>query len=249
MLPAGKRLRLSLFCILLIASVALLASGCLWGRVIDSDTGAPIAGASVSYVDSYGHTGTAITNSGGLYWFDSAAGPVPALGPVTINVSAPGYAPFSQPTLVQYDDNPNASLANLSSFWEVRSFSLVPQGSQQPTADLAVTDLFPDNMPQGEIFVRITNNGPDSLDGVAADLSCGVTREPRLCVGNACQPISFASLNFISISLDPGQTGIFDTGLPVNTDAFTYIAECTVEAPTDDPDPANNSYSEPIPGP
>lgn len=101
----------------------LLASACLWGVVRDTTNGAPIAGAAVTYVDSQGHSGTAITGPNGLYSFDPSVGPVS--GPVTVNVSAPGYHPLSAPVLVQYNDNPHASLVNLASFWEVQHFGLI----------------------------------------------------------------------------------------------------------------------------
>jgi Carboxypeptidase regulatory-like domain len=236
----------SLFAALLVAATALLASGCLWGKVIDSDTGAPIPGASVSYVDSYGHTGTAITNSGGLYWFDSAAGPVPALGPVTLSVNAAGYAPFSQPTLVQYDDNPNASLANLSSFWDVQSFVLAPSGTR---TDMAVTDLFPDNQPSGTLWARITNNGPGSLVSAGIQLSCEAARYRRAyCERVELGPLIAEGMN----TSDPGQTTTANTAMGLDTSTYWYQATCSVQplkGSYSDPNPVNDFYTELIPSP
>ena len=102
----------------------------------------------MTYVDSNGNTGTATTNNKGLYAFDSAAGPIPAAGRVTLSVSAAGYNSLSLPTLVQYDDNPNASLANLSSFWDVQLLLGLLE-RQRRRRDVAATDLFADNPPQG----------------------------------------------------------------------------------------------------
>ena len=71
MTSATNRLHSLFFLIsLLTVGAALLTTGCLWGVVTDATTGAPISGASVTYVDSNGNTGTATTNSKGLYAFD-----------------------------------------------------------------------------------------------------------------------------------------------------------------------------------
>jgi len=152
MMSATNRLHCLSFLICLVtAALALVTSGCLWGTVLDSQTNSPLVGANVSYVDSYGHTGAATTNSWGLYSFDSAAGQTPALGPVTFNVSAPGYDPLSAPRLVQYNDNPNASLANLSSFWEVQGFGLTPSGTPSPPCTL-LKSLFGQTLTPGASF-------------------------------------------------------------------------------------------------
>ncbi len=106
------------------AAIALFASGCLWGVVRDSETGNGIAGVSVTYTDSNGNTATATTESHGLYSFDIADGPIPAAGPVSFEVSKTGYETLTAARTVQYNDNPNATLENLSSFWEVQHFDL-----------------------------------------------------------------------------------------------------------------------------
>jgi len=248
MMLASSRLRCTF--LLLSAGTVLFTTGCLWGKVIDSDTGAPIPGARVSYVDSYGHTGTATTNGKGLYAFDLAAGPIPAAGPVTLNVNAAGYAPFSQPTLlqylVQYDDNPNANLANLSSFWDVQSFVLAPSGTR---TDMAVTDLFPDNQPSGTLWARITNNGPGSLLSAGIQLSCEAARH-RIAY---CDRVTLGPLIAEGINTsDPGQTTTTNTAMGLDTSTYWYEATCSVrplKGSYSDPNPVNDSYMEIIPPP
>ena len=245
MLPAANRLRrMSLLYTLLIAGMALLASSCLWGRVVDSSTGAGIQGATVSYTDSYGHTGTATTNSTGLYWFDSATGPIPALGPVTIDVSAPGYSALSLPTLVQYNDNPNASVANLSTFWDVQSFFLLPSGAAATTADIAVTDLFPDNQPQGAMWARITNNGPDTLNGEQVSV---VWAEHRFTLTGPSTEEHFTDNTQYTLNLAPGQTQEVYLGIQIDTSRYRY--DFTVQASAVgfvDPAAGNNVYQESV---
>ena len=246
MMSATNRLhRLFLLISLLTAGAALLATGCLWGVVKDGATGAPVSGASVTYVDSYGHTGTATTNSKGLYAFDLAAGSIPAAGPVTLTVSASGYDTVSLPTLVQYDDNPNASLANLSSFWDVQSFVLAPSGTR---TDMAVTDIYPDNQPSGVLWARITNNGPDSLVNAAVQVSCEATGHST----SICQEGTTSAEVSGIVSSNPGETKTVNTNVATDTSLHWYEATCTVQplnGSYSDPNTLNDSYTEIIPPP
>jgi hypothetical protein len=100
----------------------------MWGVVKDANTGAAIPGAQVSYTDSQGHSATTVTNAAGFYSFDQASGSNPAVGPANFAVTAPGYQSLTEPRSVQYNDNPNASLSNLSTFSEVQHFDLAPSG-------------------------------------------------------------------------------------------------------------------------
>ncbi len=126
--------------LLLLPVLAVLASACMWGVVRDANTGVGIQGATVTYTDSFGRTGTTTTGVGGLYSFDSAKGAIPAIGPVDIQVSASGYASIDATRIVQYNDNPNATVANLSSFWDVESFDLHP-GSLTGTINTLISGV------------------------------------------------------------------------------------------------------------
>src|SRR4030042_7175450 len=131
MLNGRNRPRYRLVILIALSAVlAFLFSGCLWGLVTDADTNAPIAGATVSYTDSHGHTAPTTTDAHALYSFDQADGPYPATGPVAFEISAPGYDPKTNTRLVGYNDNPNASFANPSSFWEVQNFTLQPTAAE-----------------------------------------------------------------------------------------------------------------------
>jgi hypothetical protein len=105
-------------------ALVVLMTGCMWGVVTDVNTGAPVPGATVSYTDSQGRSGTATTDANGLYAFDSASGPIPAVGPASFVVSAGGYDTVSTTRELAYDDNASGTRANPSSMWEVQNFSL-----------------------------------------------------------------------------------------------------------------------------
>jgi WD40 repeat protein len=116
--------------IVISAAVAFLLSGCMWGFVTDAGSGDPIGGATVSYTDAKGHTGSTTTSAIGLYSFDQAVGPYPAPGTAAMEISAPGHDTLTTTLVAAYDDNPNATLADLSSFWEARSFGLQPTAAE-----------------------------------------------------------------------------------------------------------------------
>lgn len=113
------------------------------------------------------------------------------------------------------------------------------------TADLAVTDLYPDNQPQGKVFARITNNGPDSLSSANIQLSCSVEITDYISGAKT----AIVTLNTITLSLNPGQTKAFDTGISVETNKYWYKITCDTQVPFKDPNAGNDSYTEIIPPP
>jgi hypothetical protein len=107
----------------------LLTCGCMWGHVTDANTGLDVPGATVSWVDAYGNSGSEMTGlfwAPGLYVFDCKVGGVSHYNPVTFHVTAPGYSPLVVQREILYDDNPDASFDDCSSFWAINDFSLVP---------------------------------------------------------------------------------------------------------------------------
>lgn len=106
-------------------TAGFLGSGCLWGVVRDAETGVGVPGATVSYTDSMGQTGSTTTGQGGLYAFDQASGPVPGAGAVNFQVSVLSYETLLETRLIEYGDNPDATAASLSTLWEIQNFDLV----------------------------------------------------------------------------------------------------------------------------
>jgi hypothetical protein len=109
-------------------------------------------------------------------------------------------------------------------------------------ADLAVTDLFPQSLPTGEVYARITNNGPDSLVNAPAQLECSYTATPS---GGAPWTQAFPLVP-ITVSLVPGETKVFDTQILVATDLVGYDVKCKLFCAYD-PQKTNNTYNVTIP--
>jgi hypothetical protein len=113
----------------MLAGLALLLTGCAWGVVTDAETGAAIEGASVIWIDSTGAAGAMVTGDNGLYRFDATLGDrIPATGPATFIVIAPGYNTLVVTRDVEYDDND-------VNIWEIQSFEL----TRKPTPTATVT--------------------------------------------------------------------------------------------------------------
>ncbi len=114
-----------------------------------------------------------------------------------------------------------------------------------PTADTAPTDLFPQNLPQGKVYVRITNNGPDTLTNASVQLVCTGVATAYVDGAKSAMPVARQS---ITVNLNPGQTTEFDTGISIDTTQYWYVLTCNLERPDyHDPNPTNESYSETIP--
>jgi hypothetical protein len=81
------------------------------------------------------------TNANGFYAVDIADGPVPKSGPVSFQLAGVGYQPLTAARMVGYDDNANASFANLSSFWEKQDFALTSAGMKISVIELQSIDI------------------------------------------------------------------------------------------------------------
>jgi hypothetical protein len=126
-------------CAAAFVGLGLLITGCAWGVVTDAETGEPVEGARVIYVDSEGTANAKETGESGLYRFDAVEGDrIPAKGPTTFVVLAPGYQVLRVERDLGYDDNDLGT-------WEIQNFQLTrlhtptrtPTAS--PSASMTVT--------------------------------------------------------------------------------------------------------------
>jgi hypothetical protein len=116
-----------------------------------------------------------------------------------------------------------------------------------PTADLAVTDLFPQHAPMGKLHLRITNHGPDTLTGASVTIYCG-GQSTHLATGVKTS-IPSSSQGSFNISISPGQTHEFPTQIDLDLNTFSYDLCCDFIGDSTeftDPNPSNNAYSEHI---
>jgi hypothetical protein len=150
------------FLLLLGLVLAFVTSGCMWGVVRDADTGKPLAGVRVTITDTQGQTLTTTTDANGLFGFGAPVSASPARGPVNFQVDTPGYPTINETRDVLYDDNPNASFANMQSFWDVQTFNLSrgPGGYHSDEGGFGVT--FPADWETQEEGTAVGASAPNS---------------------------------------------------------------------------------------
>jgi branched-chain amino acid transport system substrate-binding protein len=146
---------------LLVAGLALLATGCAWGVVADSTTGQPVPGARITFQDSEGGSGTTFTGDGGLYAFEIQKGSIPARGTSTYKVTAPGYQPLTVQRQVEYDDNAAGT-------WEAQHFALqpIPGGTLKIGLLMPFTGGLSGFGPEFEKAARLAANHINAAGGV-----------------------------------------------------------------------------------
>jgi len=110
--------------------------------------------------------------------------------------------------------------------------------------DLAVTDIFPENLPFGDLKVRITNHGPTPLTTYPAEVIChahGVSWG-----GPAHGEEDRNSHQQIILSLGPGDTDEFEAGITIDANLYQYEVVCEVWTDIDSQH-HNNVYMEMVP--
>lgn len=118
-----------------------------------------------------------------------------------------------------------------------------PAPAQPSTLDLAITDLFPKTL-HGPVYGRITNRGPGSASNLTVQFSC--RRVEIDAIEGTRKTDQIGPRNITITNLSPGQTTEFNTNLSVELQQYQYDVSCTLHGPANDPNTANNSYSEKI---
>ena len=132
-------------------------------------------------------------------------------------------------------------LSAISGFARANAAELGPDASQSwqsaradNVTDLAPTDIFLDRLRNGHIWVRITNHGPNVVQGRRAEL---------IVVVDGAGLLTDCHLNVV-----PGQTETLDTGIVIDAFDRTRDITVTVRVPgMRDARPSNNTYRELVP--
>lgn len=136
---------------------------------------------------------------------------------VGIDTSKYNYSFTMAVTPVDFTDPNNG---NNSYTEKVSSTQSTQQTSPQGvSADIVITDLYPDNYPAGKLNIRVTNNGP------------GVIQEKKIAItvsGSQQDPTGSSSKNFIynaiefTISLKPGETKVITPTQSNGNEIYIY---------------------------
>jgi hypothetical protein len=109
------------------------------------------------------------------------------------------------------------------------------------------SDLYPDNQPQGNIWVRVVNDGPTTLSNKKVRIGGSYTRStltsPPTASGANIAPADY------TINLAPGQQQNINLGWQIDLTQYNYDFTVTVTAVDfTDPNTGNNSYKESFAG-
>jgi hypothetical protein len=112
------------------------------------------------------------------------------------------------------------------------------------SADLAITDLYPETL-YGPIWVRITNRGGPGTVYDTVQLSCQWNEKDA--IEGTSTPGQMGPMPIPISNLGPNQTQAFNTDISINLHSYTYDMTCSMQVPFNDPNTGNNSYSESFP--
>jgi hypothetical protein len=215
------------------------------GVVVDGTTGHGVPGATVRYTDSAGAIRSVAADGTGVYRFDQVAGVAPAAGPITIEVRAPGYQTLTVSRVVDYADNPGATLSDLSTFWEIQNFTLTPL-PPATGADLEARDMMwlPPYHGNGQLQIWVRNNGPLDVTGVSGQIDCTV-EATDVATGSVTRLAPAPVV--VTINLTAGGSTTYPTGVYTHTETSSYQVTCTVTAATGDSNLSNNTLTKQIP--
>jgi hypothetical protein len=251
------------------AAMALLTSGCLWGVVRDARTGAPVAGAHVlfscpcrtptdnpwdSECSGGGRVGVgwqATTDANGIYVIDTlplvSDCPPSSFWAGSMFTYKVGYRSADYSPLFDYIDNPNASLDDLHSFWEVQNFELVP--ARWGEVELVSFDISRSRVThEAKYHVSVQAIPPSpvaggcSIDGTGYIVSSDPTpielEDPLGCVFEGDEvEVSVTLMLVIPHSTEQESTASFNWTVPEGeTDWLTVTLDSADAAGPDDPD-------------
>ena len=120
-----------------------------------------------------------------------------------------------------------------------------PQGQCQTNwhTDIAVTDIFADNQPKGEVFVRVTNHGPCAMHNIndTLDLFIGIENHTNNQYSNDQKETYFI------YNIAPGETQTIATGYQIDTGTYRYSILCSISGSAyNDPNLNDNQLKEQI---
>ncbi len=125
-----------------------------------------------------------------------------------------------------------------------------PTSPPAPTSgsDVWPCDLYPDNQPQGNVWVRIWNNGPATLTNKKVRISGSYTRT-TLTTPPTAQGANIPPAEYVLSNLARGQQQNINLGWQIDLSQYSYDFTVTVAAVDfTDPNSGNNSYKESFQG-
>ena len=110
--------------------------------------------------------------------------------------------------------------------------------------DIAVTDIYAGNLPNGQVHVRITNHGPCTLNNVKDQVYCFIDLTNH---SNGKVSYDAKTVN-VTYNMASGVQQTFPTGITLDTNVYNYKVTCNLQPGSfQELNANNNSYTENIP--
>ncbi len=111
--------------------------------------------------------------------------------------------------------------------------------------NIEITDIYPGRQPHGQFWFRITNHGPGNMVNVRVRVTCESIKLNKH-YSNAMWMADQNKVSIVIVTLQPGQTQAFPSGVSLDSNTFMYDVSCTITAaPWEDGGP--NWYTEFVP--
>lgn len=110
--------------------------------------------------------------------------------------------------------------------------------------DIAITDIYAGNLPNGQVHIRITNRGPCTLNNVKDQVYCFIDLTNH---SNNKTSFDAQTVN-VTYNMVPGKQQTFPTGYSLDTNVYNYKVTCNLQPGSfKELNSSNNSHTENIP--
>ena len=92
--------------------------------------------------------------------------------------------------------------------------------------NVEITDIYPGRQPHGQFWFRITNHGPGNMVNVQVRVNCVADRLDK---NNGVWSLGASKTVTNMVTLQPGQTKAFPSGLSLDSNTFSYNVACTIQ--------------------
>lgn len=93
--------------------------------------------------------------------------------------------------------------------------------------DVAITDIYPGRQPHGQFWFRITNHGPGNMVNVQVRVNCVADRLDK---NTGVWSLGNSNTVTVQVTMQPGQTQAFPSGVSLDSNTFSYNVACTVQS-------------------
>ena len=93
--------------------------------------------------------------------------------------------------------------------------------------NVEITDIYPGGQPHGQFWFRITNHGPGNMVNVQVRVNCVADRLDK---NTGIWSVGASNTVTAHVNLQPGQTQAFASGVPLDSNTFSYQVACTIQS-------------------